>query len=112
MFPKVKTHMEYELHQGLANALNTGKVIRSRRKSGTAVVAPSRSGFFEGQIKFYREKGKYGFIVQDGMPVDMFFHGSRALTTSLPKGSRVRFRLEKDEKGRLMAVDVMPVRGE
>jgi cold shock CspA family protein len=112
MFPKVKTHVEYELHQGLANALNTGKVIRSRRKSGTAVVTPSRSGFFEGQVKFYREKDKYGFIVQDGMPVDMFFHGSRALTTSLPTGSRVRFRLEKDNNGRLMAVDVMPVKGE
>lgn len=110
--PKVKTHMQYEIHYGLANALNTGKSIRSRRKSATAVVKPNRSGFFEGKIKFYKPKEKFGFIVQEGMPVDMFFHGSRAISKSLSKGARVRFRLEKDKDGRLMAVDVMTMKGE
>lgn len=110
--PKVKTHMHYEIHYGLANALNTGKKIRSRRKSATSVVQPNRSGFFEGKIKFYKSKEKFGFIVQEGMPVDMFFHGSRAISKSLGKGTRVRFRLEKDKDGRLMAVDVMSVKGE
>jgi cold shock CspA family protein len=110
--PKVKTHMVYEIHYALANALNTGKKIRSRRGSATAVITPNRSGFFEGAIKFYKADEGYGFIVQDGMPVDMFFHGTRALSKTLTKGARVRFRLEKDKNGRLMAVDVMSVKGE
>lgn len=111
--PQVKTHSNYEIHYGLANALNTGKKIQPRRKSATAVVSPSKTGFFEGNIKFYNSKQSYGFIVQDGMPVDMFFHGSRALgKANLSKGARVRFRLEKDETGRLMAVDIMNVKGD
>ncbi|PWG02905.1 cold-shock protein [Sphingosinicella humi] len=110
--PKVKTNMDYEIHYGLGNVLNTGKKIRSRRKSGTAVVAPSRAGFFEGTVKFFKISDKFGFIVQDGMPVDMFFHGNRVIATSaVRKGDRVRFRLEKDQDGRLMAVDVMHVKG-
>ncbi|WP_374131086.1 cold-shock protein, partial [Sphingomonas sp. 28-62-20] len=111
--PKVKTHSNYEIHYSLASALNTGKKIQPRRKTATAVVAPTKAGFFEGNIKFYQSKQNYGFIVQDGMPLDMFFHGSRALgNANLSKGSRVRFRLEKDENGRLMAVDIMNVKGD
>lgn len=109
--PKVKTHADYEIHYGLANALNTGKKIRSRRKSATAVVSPNRSGFFEGYIKFYKTKEKFGFIVQDGMPVDIFFHGSRIINNiHIEKGQRVRFRLDKDSDARLMAVDIMNVK--
>ncbi len=71
--PKVKTHLNYEIHYGLANALNTGKSIRSKRKSAAAVVSPNRSGFFEGAVKFFKPSEKFGFIVQDGMPVICFF---------------------------------------
>jgi len=111
--PKVKTHSSYELHYGLANALNTGKTIKNRRKSATAVISPSRAGFFEGNIKLYNSKKQFGFIVQDGMPVDMFFHGSAVLgSVKREKGTRVRFRLDKDRSGRLMAVDVMSITGD
>jgi cold shock CspA family protein len=109
--PKVKTHSNYEIHYGLANALNTGKKIHSTRKSATAVLTPAKGGFFEGNVKLYNKIKKFGFIIQDGMPVDMFFHGSRVLVnTTLSKGVRVRFRLEKDVDGRLMAVDIMNVK--
>ena len=109
--PKVKLNASYEIHYGLANALNTGKKIRSRRNEATAVVAPSRSGFFEGTVKFVQPSKKFGFIVQDGMPVDMFFHLSRVVAKAkITRGARVRFRLEKDNNGRLMAVDVMPIK--
>ena len=94
--PKVKTHSDYEIHYGLANALNTGKRIRSTRKSATAVLTPAKGGFFEGSVKFYNKTKKFGFIVQDGMPVDMFFHGSRALVnTNLSTAVRVRFSLRR-----------------
>ncbi|MDB5713617.1 MAG: fun(Z), P2p22 [Sphingomonadales bacterium] len=111
--PQVKTHSNYEIHYALANVLNTGKKIRSGRKSATAVVTPSKSGFFEGYVKFYKKKEKFGFIVQEGMPVDMFFHEERVLgNTDLSKGVLVRFRLEKDLNGRLQAVDVMNIKGD
>lgn len=111
--PQVKTNMEYEIHYGLANALNIGKKIRSRRKSATAIISPNIHGFFEGYIKLFKPREKFGFIVQDGMPVDMFFHASRVLAGNrLSKNSRVRFRLEKDPNGRLMAVDVMLVKAD
>lgn len=108
--PQVKTHLDYEIHYGLANALNTGKKIRSRQKTATAVVSPNRSGFFEGNVKFYKVEDRFGFIVQDGMPVDIFLHKSAILSEDiLKKGDRVRFRLDKDKTGRLIAVDIMKV---
>ena len=108
--PKVKTEARYEIHYSLGNALNTGKVIRSRRGSATAVVKPSKSGFFEGRVKFFNPAEHFGFIIQDGMPVDVFVHQQRILQgAALKAGDRVRFRLEKDNRDRLMAVDVMKV---
>lgn len=106
--PKVKLDAQYEIHYSLGNALNTGKKIQQRQRSGTAIVKPSKSGFFEGTVKFVKEDGKYGFIVQDGMPVDVFFHIKAVMKgTTLKKGSRVKFRLDKDNRSRLMAVDIM-----
>lgn len=35
--PKVKAEMEYEIHYGLANALNTGKPLRGRRPSSREI---------------------------------------------------------------------------
>lgn len=106
--PQVKTHSDYEIHYGLANALNIGKKIVPRKSSSATITRPTESGFFEGNIKFYIAKKNHGFIVQDGMPVDIFFHKTAVLgTTLLTKGSRVRFRLDKDNTGRLIAIDVM-----
>lgn len=111
--PKVKTHSDYEIHYGLANALNTGKVLKNRRKSATAVVTPNKSGFFEGNVKFFNADKMFGFIVQDAMPIDVFYHQQRVLKDAVfEKGDRVRFRLEKDRNSRLMAVDIMAVKGE
>jgi len=108
--PKVKIDAQYEIHYSLGNALNTGKVIRSSRGSATAVVKPSKSGFFEGRVKMYMPDKSYGFIIQDGMPVDVFVHAKRVIGGGkLSKGDRVRFRLEKDNLNRLMAVDVMKI---
>lgn len=106
--PQVKFHSDYEIHYGLANALNTGKRINPRKSSTVAISKPSESGFFEGNVKFYRRRDKFGFIIQDAMPVDIFFHQSAIRgTPNLSKDARVRFRLDKDDKGRLIAVDVM-----
>jgi cold shock CspA family protein len=35
--PKVKSEMEYEIHYGLANALNTGKPLRGRRRPDSEI---------------------------------------------------------------------------
>jgi len=58
----------------------------------------------------YMPDKSYGFIIQDGMPVDVFVHAKRVIGGGkLSKGDRVRFRLEKDNLNRLMAVDVMKI---
>lgn len=106
--PQVKTHSEYEIHYGLANALNIGKRIKRGKSATASINRPTEAGFFEGHIKFYRKRAKFGFIIQDGMPVDIFFHHSAVLgNVELSKEARVRFRLDKDKKGRLIAIDVM-----
>ena len=108
--PKIKTDVQYEIHYSLTQALNTGKKIRSQRGSATSVVKPSKSGFFEGRVKFFDAEKRFGFIIQDGMPVDVFAHEKHIMRgVVLEKGDRVRFRLEKDKQDRLNAVDIMKV---
>lgn len=109
--PKVKTHSNYEIHYALANALNTGKKIKSRKIGGGLEVKKAKDGFFEGCIKSDLSKKSYGFIEQDGMPIDIFYHRDNVITSEeMPVGQRVRFRLEKNKGGKLQAVDVMVVK--
>ena len=106
--PKVQSNRDYEIHYGLSNALNMGKEIRQKRRPKEVASASDEQGYFVGTLKKFMRVKKFGFIVQDGMPVDIFFHGSATRgRLELKTGMKLRYRLEKAKDGRLVAIDVM-----
>lgn len=112
--PKVKTHASYEIHYGLANALNTGKAIRRRnggrdaRSRETAPAAGNR-GRRVGRIKWFAAERGYGFVIDETLPVDVFV-GAREVEAAglgeLRSGQLIEFRLDKDRSGKLIAVEL------
>lgn len=85
-----------------------GKELRQRRRPNKIENKGEAAGYFVGTIKLYDRDKKYGFIDQEGMPVDIFFHHSAIRgRVKLQKGTKLRYRLDKAKDGRLVAVDVM-----
>lgn len=152
--PKVKAEMEYEIHYGLANALNTGKPIRRGRsgedaspthplldyakpaatpsqppkatkpRAGTVVHSTATnaadnssraqrqrpSGQQLGTVKWFDSKKGYGFLIQEGIPVDIYFNvSSFPPKTRVKANASVTFELQNDNSGRLVATNIMPV---
>jgi cold shock CspA family protein len=102
--PKVKIDVDYEIHYGLANALNTGKALRGRAKRVESETSALRS---IGTVMRYMAQKKFGFIKQEGIPVDIFFHHSDVVGgAKVTPGQSVRFSLDKDKSGRLVAKSV------
>ncbi|MEI9411637.1 cold-shock protein [Mesorhizobium salmacidum] len=102
--PKVKTGMEYEIHYGLANTLNTGKQISKPKQKNKS---KQDSGVLIGVINMVDKGKKFGFIRQDGMPIDIHFKFSDCEDASLMnKGTSVRYSLKKGDKGGLSAYNV------
>lgn len=100
--PKVKINMNYEIHYGLANALNTGKAIINKRKGK---VDKSENIIQNGTIKIVYAERNYGFIQQKGLPVDIFFRikSDESELKDLQTGTRISYYLRKDKDGRLCA---------
>lgn len=106
--PKVKTEVDYEIHYGLANVLNTGKPFRNRRPRPSAAKANNSPIYSYGHVKSYNPEKKYGFITQDGLPVDIYFaFSSVAGSPKIVRGQSLRYVLSKDAKGRLEATDIV-----
>ena len=66
--------------------------------------------FRQGTIKWYDEKQRYGFIIEDGVEKnEVFFHKSNIVTIDqiLEKGQRVEFDIKKGKRG-LEATEVKP----
>ncbi|MEP3435172.1 MAG: hypothetical protein ABJN75_00075 [Hoeflea sp.] len=111
--PKVKLGMTYEIHYGLANTLNTGKkfvkpsVIGSKRN-----VSNSKKPMNEGRIIGMVANKKFGFIKQEGLPVDIYFSTSDLdRKYSFEVGQKVCFELEKSAKktGGLVAKNISKI---
>jgi CspA family cold shock protein len=67
-----------------------------------------------GTVKSWFDVKGFGFIVQEGRPVDIFVHHTAILMKgrrSLNPGQLVRFRLDKRDQG-LIAYDVEPIEGD
>jgi cold shock CspA family protein len=99
--PKVKTELEYEIHYGLSNVLNTGKALAVQKPNDSA---ESKFTNFGKVIQYDASKG-FGFILQEGLPVDVYFRAP-AQGVGPRKGDAVRYILSKDHAGRLIAKDV------
>jgi cold shock CspA family protein len=105
--PKVQNNRDYEIHYGLSNALNTGKELKQRRQPKKLKSSLDSEGYFEGNLKKLVTERNYGFIHQDGIPVDIFFHISELRgQVQLRHGMKLRYRLDKAKDGRLVAVDI------
>lgn len=103
--PKVKVDVDYEIHYGLANALNTGKALRRRARR---VRAEGENLQFIGTVVKYDRAKKFGFIHQEGLPIDVFFRHSSVLgSAKIRMGQEVRYSLDKDKLGRLVAKNIM-----
>jgi cold shock CspA family protein len=111
--PKVKLGMKYEIHYGLANTLNTGKkfvkpsIIGSRK----TISGPKKS-MNEGRIVRIFVDKKFGFIKQEGLPIDIYFSTSDLdRKYNFEVGQKVCFLLERSEKreGGLVAKDISKI---
>jgi cold shock CspA family protein len=82
-----------------------GRNTAQRRETNSPAEVQS------GMIKWFNSKTGYGFIIQEGLPPDIFFSKS-----SLPRNMRVRvkqlvnFELDKDTSGRTVATNIRPLR--
>ena len=98
--PKVKMGMSYEIHYGLANALNTGKPISKPAKAidRDNVETTERSS---GRIRMVDFGKGFGFIRQVGIPIDIHFYITDCTNKrALRKGGTVRYILKKESKRR------------
>ena len=62
-----------------------------------------------GTVKFFNADKGYGFIAQEGGGDDAFVHISaveRAGMSTLDKEQRVTYELEKDQRGKMSAVNI------
>jgi cold shock CspA family protein len=113
--PKVRTGLEYEIHYGLANALNTGRRLRRQRlviPKATTDAGGTNDGqpdaVQHGQIKWYNKTKEFGFVQQQGLPIDIFF-SRRDLPSgadTVNPGQAVTYELVKDKQGRLKATQM------
>jgi cold shock CspA family protein len=110
--PKIKTGLEYEIHYGLANTLNTGTTLRRPRPRinhsdrRTAIVTKSAAHY--GTVKSYSAEKGFGFIEEPGLPIDIFI-GKHVLPHDigdLRRGDLLQYELEKSRDGRLIAKNV------
>ena len=108
--PQVKFGVRYEIHYGLAKSLNAGKKFKkptSRNKKLPTYGNATTSNKLIGTIFKYKIEKKYGFLKCDLIPGEIFFHiSSVSNNTNIKKGAEVNFSLEKDERGRLRAVNI------
>jgi CspA family cold shock protein len=64
-----------------------------------------------GTVKFFNADKGYGFIAPEGGGNDAFVHISaveRAGMRTLDKDQRVSYELEKDQRGKMSAVNLQP----
>lgn len=111
--PKVQANRDYEIHYGLSSALNMGKEIKQRRKARGIGKKSDDSEYFVGTLLSYKRDKHFGFIRQNGIPVDIFFHkDSLRGRVTLSVGTKLRYKLGKAKDGRLNAQDVMEVKSD
>lgn len=108
--PKIKTGVNYEIHYGLANTLNTGKKVQAPIKSdkGKETKFGGHAEKLQSGVvkKLFIKKG-YGFLEMDGIPADIYFRLNKEIVRSnIRVKSRVSFILTKDHQGRLKALNV------
>lgn len=53
----------------------------------------------EGEVSFFHDKKKYGFITPEEGEDDLFFHISDVEGESISEGDKVNFETEEAEKG-------------
>lgn len=99
--PKVKTGMEYELHYALSTVLNTGKRLSKRTQQ-----TEEKENYQFGEVARISKDKKFGFIRQDGLPLDIYFSMSKK---ALKVGDRVKYLL-KEQSGKLRATDLKGVK--
>lgn len=105
--PKIKLDVDYEIHYGLANVLNTGKPFKRRKVRPQSSKNTKAAQFSVGKIKIYQADRKSGFIVQEGLPVDIYFGFEAVLgSPKLKKGQAVKYVLKKGDRGRLIATNI------
>jgi cold shock CspA family protein len=110
--PKIKTGLEYEIHYGLANTLNTGTRLRrplpiKNHKTYRRTVTVIASAVHHGTVKSYSAKTGNGIIAEPGLPI--VFFGKHALPENigdLRPGDLLQYELEKGRGGRLVAKNV------
>jgi hypothetical protein len=107
--PKIKTGLDYEIHYGLANTLNTGKELKKRNRNvrvnlnaNAKVLNPpvraSQLGESEnvvGIIKKLHKARRYGFITSDVVPKDIYF--------KIKVNTKIIFRYHMDDKEKYFA---------
>lgn len=104
--PKVKIGQEYEIHYGLANTLNIGKKFVAPKGPANKVSTKLSPGRSVGKIKHLPPGRAYGFIVQEGLPIDIYFKLSDCDDSkNLSSGVVVSYKLE-NSGGRLIAKHV------
>jgi len=63
-----------------------------------------------GTVKWFDSKKGYGFLIQEGIPVDIYFNvSSFPPKTRVKANASVTFELQNDNSGRLVATNIMPV---
>lgn len=112
--PKVKVGLTYEIHYGLANTLNTGKILKSkntrkRQENKNEPKQPAKEDKLLGTIKIINKKKGFGFIKSPTIPFDVYFKtNEKDGTTEFGQNDNVSFRLIPDpkKKGQYMASDI------
>ncbi len=116
--PKIKTGLDYEIHYGLANTLNTGKELKKRNRNvrvnlnaNAKVLNPpvraSQLGESEnvvGIIKKLHKARRYGFITSDVVPKDIYFRTiDCAEGVKIKVNTKIIFRYHMDDKEKYFA---------
>jgi cold shock CspA family protein len=115
--PKVRTGMEYEIHYGLANTLNTGRNLRRARPrqqlahniSDDKPKQDSKQVIHKGRVKIYNQNKGFGFIIERGLRVDIFFRtvDLAADLGELRRGQTLQYELEQSQDGRFIAKNIV-----
>jgi cold shock CspA family protein len=109
--PEVRREVEYEMHYGLANTLNTDRRLRrppADIRERAHQQEREKDSVQRGRLKWYDAKRGFGFIEQSGLPIGIYLP-KRELpneATNVRPGQELEYRLEKDRHGRLVAMAV------